>query len=168
MSSRYVETRRITPFAETIEKFAVQDFEEGIIALDIDAPTDYFSDGPGEEIMIEGVRELAADVAESWGLGLFWLYRTGNGVHVIFQCKVACWSIVFAILEDTNHCDSCWHECGGHALWCTVDSMVQLRVGRKPGRPWDIFPVAGNPGREHMPAHVVEHEQLLAQRLPAK
>lgn len=147
-------------------EFAVHDFETGVVALDIDAPTDFFTEGGGRDVLVKGARELARELSHKYGLGLYWIYDTLNGVHVIFQCKLASWRRVRKVLVDA-YCHDGWHECGGHALCCTDRETCGLRVGCKPGRPFDIWPVPGNPPASTTP-HIREHEALLAQRLLAQ
>jgi hypothetical protein len=60
-----------------------------------------------------------------------------------------------------------WHECWGHLDIAAEDETVELRVGCKPGREFDIESVPGNPPASICP-HVAEHEALLARRLPAE
>ena len=147
--------------------FAVMRFPVGAVGLDIDAPTAFFEEGPGRDAMLEGVRALADETSQRFGLGLYWMYHTLSGVHVLFQCRLSCWEAVKYVLTEAFQ-NKGWHECGGHALHCSDAEEVQLRVGHKPGRPWDITPVPGNPPMSHAPAHVQEHARLLAQRLPAR
>lgn len=149
------------------QEFAVMQFPVGTVALDIDAPTAFFEEGPGRGTMLTAVRKLAADLSQRFGLGLYWLYHTGSGLHVIFQCRLSCWDAVKTVLVEAFERKG-WHECGGHALHCTDAEQMQLRVGHKPGRPWDIEPVPGNPPVSRAPAYVQEHERLLAQQLPAR
>ena len=167
MSARYVPM--IDWDGRQIAEFAIHDLPAGVVALDVDAPTDFYEEGPGIELIVKGVRALAANLSQEHHLGLFWLYFTGNGMHVLFErllpggCQMALHAMCDARERFTG-----WRECSGHLGHCTDADAVQLRVGCKPGRPWDITSVPGNPPVSGGPAHVQEHAHLLALQLPAR
>jgi len=148
-------------------RFAVMDLPPGTVALDIDAPSDFYNEEPGRSTMIEGARKLARRLSEQHNLGLFWLYRTGHGLHVLFENCLPSYEEAQAVLDRAGRQRRGWHECPGHAAMCRDTRAVQIRIGHKPSRPWDIEPVPGNPPVSCAPAHIREHERLLSQRLPA-
>lgn len=136
-------------------------FDDGIIALDIDAPTRYFWDGnPGREKMVQGVEELCQALSRKYDLGRFWIYHTLSGVHVIFERRTD----ISAVLEDATF-RSGWHECGGHYDHCIPQGHCSLRVSRKQGRGWDIYPVEGYDVDTNVPLHVRGHRDALLSNL---
>ena len=148
--------------------FAVMRLPVGAVGLDIDAPGAFFEKGVGRMMMIVQVRKLATKLSRTYGLGLYWLYHTASGLHVIFQCRLSCWSAVKVVLMEAFKQEG-WHECGGHAQCCYDAGHVQLRVGHKPRRRyWDINPVLGNPPVDAAPDHVREHARLLGLRLQVR
>jgi hypothetical protein len=112
------------------------------------------------------VKDFVVQVSRAHGLGLYWLYRTGHGFHVIFQCQLACHFDAVMVMTKASVSKG-WHQCLGHLDMVAHDDAMELRVGRKPGQEWDIEPVPGNPPASICP-HVAEHEALLARRLPVK
>jgi hypothetical protein len=141
------------------KQLACQRFPVGVVVLDLDEPEE-------GDTSLQAVKDFAVQVSRAHGLGLYWLYRTGHGFHVIYQCQLACHYDALSVMTSASRQQG-WHECGGH-LDCTVeDDAVELRVGCKPDREFDIEPVPGNPPASICP-HVAEHEALLARRLPVK
>ena len=141
------------------EQLACHRLPVGVVALDLDEPEE------GDTSLL-AVKDFAVQVSRAHGLGLYWLYRTGHGFHVIYQCRQASHSNALSIMT-TASTQQGWHECWGHLDLTVADEAVELRVGCKPGREFDIEPVPGNPPASICP-HVAEHEALLAQRLPAE
>jgi hypothetical protein len=142
-------------------------FEPGVVALDFDAPTEYFyAPCNGRKEMIKQVMEIAKELSHKYGLGLFWLYETYSGIHVIFQCRLCSHEAALKVMEDANDRTG-WHECGGHLSFADRNGYVELRVGCKPGREFDLYPYKPNPPASICP-HVERHEMLLSMRLPAK
>ena len=164
------------------DRFAVVSLPTGAVALDVDAPLELFcgevDDSCTEEAIArrptleevyrsqvaDGVRALAADLSQKHGLGRFWLYQTGHGAHVLFENLLRDWEAVYDVLLDANSRED-WFEDGGHAQLCDDAMETQIRVGAKPGRPFDIVPCPGNPNSP--PSHIREHDALVAQMLPA-
>ena len=116
-------------------------FPQGVVALDIDAPTWYFTSGEGRRVMEGAVRELARRVSDKFGLGLFWLYHTWSGMHVLFENTVPDPIETMRWASEQQG----WHECKGHLAHC-ISRGVTLRVGKKDVYPeYDIRPAACNP-----------------------
>ena len=163
-------TARYVPYKDLLDdrEIAIHFMPSGVVALDVDAPTEFYNgEDTGRLAMVKAVQELAAALSRKHGLGLWWLYETGNGLHIIFQAQLHSFKAVEAVLKTAYNLPA-WHECGGHAGICQDVQACVLRVGCKPNRPFDLRPWYTNPPTSHMPAWVREHEEMLAQQLPAK
>ena len=135
-------------------------FPLGVVVLDIDAPTKHFWWGnPGHDTMVEGIRALCQDLSSKWGLGRYWLYRTLSGMHVVFEKNVGLGMVIDVLLDANNRVG--WHQCGGHVARF-AGQEIELRVGVKGDRPFDIASVPGNPDLLDAREHVVEHAIQLA------
>jgi hypothetical protein len=141
------------------EQLACHRLPVGVVALDLDEPE------KGDTSLL-AVKDFAVQISRAHGLGLYWLYQTLHGFHVIYQCQLACHYDALRIMTDASRQQG-WHECGGHLDLVAEDDAVELRVGCKSDREFDIEPVPGNPPASICP-HVAEHEALLARRLPAE
>ena len=136
----------------------------GVVALDVDAPSDRYVQSKLHAVMRKGVEALASELARRFDLGRWWGYDTGSpGCHIIFEHPAA---DAKHVLERARWDYQGWHECGGHLCECGKFG-VTLRVGHKPGRWWDIIPWASNP-QVNIPAHIREHDLLLVEQFPAK
>ena len=107
--------------------FAVHCFEPGVVALDLDEPEDC----PGN--FLAGVKHLATQMSREYCLGLYWLYQTLHGYHVIYQCRLASEDAAMKVVAKATTIQPV-HECWGHAQWI-ADYGPTLRVGCKPYRP---------------------------------
>jgi hypothetical protein len=148
----------------------IQRFPPGVVALDFDAPSAFFylgNPGTGRKEMIKRVKEVADELSHKYGLGLYWIYETLSGLHVIFQNKLASHQAALDVMADASNRRDGWHECGGHLTFSAQDGYVSLRVGHKSKREWDLYPYKLNPPASICP-HVEEHEALLTMRLPGK
>lgn len=115
---------------------------------------------------VAAARQFAVQISQEYGLGLHWLYRTGHGFHIVYQCRLASHYDVVRAMSSASTKRG-WHQCWGHLDMVAEDEAVELRVGVKRDRPFDIEPVPGNPPASICP-HVAEHEALLARQLPAE
>ena len=141
-------------------------FEPGVIALDFDAPTEFFyAQKNGRQAMVEQVEAIAKEISRKYGLGLYWMYETLSGIHVIFQCRLASHELALDVMRDAHEREG-FHACGGHVFCAENRGYVELRVGHKPDREWDLYPYKLNPPASICP-HVKRHEELMALRLPA-
>jgi len=142
-------------------EFAVACFSEGVVALDVA----FFTDRPeGRALMLDRVCALAEKISSEFALGRYWIYSTGHGAHVIFEEELRGWNAVETVLSSAAELPG-WHEDRGHVGVCRDVRRCTLRVGRKPGRGFDIEPWFA--GSANAPSHVQEHDALVAQMLPA-
>jgi hypothetical protein len=144
----------------SLEKHYV--FPEGVVVLDIDAPTEYYHHGSeGRSILIERAEALCDELSEKYELGQYWLYHTKTGLHAIFERRVESWIEVLWEAEQREG----FRECGGHASVCRSNGFATLRVSRKEGRGWDIYPVEGYDVDTNVPLHVRGHRDALLSNL---
>ena len=137
------------------EGFWVHVLPEGVVALDLDAPTpEYEAGGELRDLFLSKARTLAALTTEEWDLGAWWIIATQSGFHVLFEKPTDAWAEV--LLWGTKQWP--WKECEGHFSKCLYWGCVTLRVSRKGDREWDLE-FLGSP--EGAPEHVLAHHRYI-------